>query len=177
MGDRFGARLTLTRIVAAWSLFTILSGSALGFASLLMFRFLFGMGEAGAYPNMARIQANWLPVRSRGRAGGLLWLLARFGGAASPLLFGAMLRLFDGPAFRSLLATLHLPEDIAAWRTAFWVAGLIGMAWCVGFYWWFRDDPGAMSAVNAAELQLIKGGARTPDRPRITCPARPGERC
>ena len=61
MGDRFGARLTLTRIVAAWSLFTILSGSAMGFASLLAFRFLFGVGEAGAYPNMASIQSYWLP--------------------------------------------------------------------------------------------------------------------
>src|SRR2546422_8714432 len=50
-GDRFGARRTMTRIVLAWSLFTALSGSATGFLSLLAFRFLFGLGEAGAYPN------------------------------------------------------------------------------------------------------------------------------
>src|SRR5262245_14530156 len=55
MGDRYGARLTLTRVVLAWSLFTFLTGSAVGFGSLLIYRFLFGAGEAGAYPNMARI--------------------------------------------------------------------------------------------------------------------------
>ena len=58
-GDRYGSRRTLTRIVLAWSLFTALSGSATGFLSLLAFRFLFGVGEAGAYPNMARIQSRW----------------------------------------------------------------------------------------------------------------------
>jgi len=159
MGDRFGARITLTRIVLAWSLFTILSGSASGFVSLLAFRFLFGAGEAGAYPNMANVQAHWLPARSRGRAGGLLWLLARFGGAFSPLLFGTMLRSFDSAGFRSLLAAVDLPDDLAAWRIAFWAAGGIGLLWCLAFYPWFRDDPAAVPSVNVAELQLIKADA------------------
>jgi MFS family permease len=158
MGDRYGSRVTLTRIVLAWSLFTLLSGSATGFVSLLTYRLLFGAGEAGAYPNMARVQGQWLPVRARARAGGLLWLLARWGGAFSPLLFGAMLRAFDDSAFRSLLTALHLPGDIPAWRMAFWAAGLIGVLWCLGFYPWFRDDPAASPAVNDAELRLIKGG-------------------
>ncbi|MDB5322598.1 MAG: sauU 2, partial [Phycisphaerales bacterium] len=38
LGDRYGARGTLTRIVLAWSCFTALSGSATGFVSLLTFR-------------------------------------------------------------------------------------------------------------------------------------------
>src|SRR5688500_16052120 len=58
--DRFGPRRGLTRIVLAWSLFTALSGSAVGFFSLLTFRFLFGVGEAGAFPSMARVQSAWL---------------------------------------------------------------------------------------------------------------------
>jgi MFS family permease len=156
MGDRYGARVTLTRIVLAWSLFTVLSGSATGFVSLLVYRFLFGVGEAGAYPNMARVQAHWLPARSRARAGGLLWLLARWGGAFSPLLFGEMLRGFDSPGFRDLLTTLGLPGDVPAWRVAFWAAGLVGVVWCLAFFPWFRDDPAAVSSVNAAELRLIK---------------------
>src|SRR5206468_1259560 len=60
MGDRCGARGTLTRIVLAWSLFTALSGSATGLYSLLLWRFLFGVGEAGAFPNMARVHSRWL---------------------------------------------------------------------------------------------------------------------
>jgi len=93
-GDRFGSRRTLTRIVLGWSLFTALSGTATGFVSLLAARFLFGVGEAGAYPNMARVQGRWLPLRSRARAGGMLWLMARWGGAFSPVIFGTMLRAF-----------------------------------------------------------------------------------
>jgi MFS family permease len=156
MGDRYGARLTLTRIVLAWSLFTFLSGSATGFLSLLAFRFLFGVGEAGAYPNMARVQAHWLPVRSRARAGGLLWLLARWGGAFSPFLFGAMLRCFGSLGFREFLVSVGLPGDISAWRISFWAAGLIGVFWCIAFYPWFRDDPAEVPSVNNAELRLIK---------------------
>ena len=68
LGDRFGARFTITRIVLAWSLFTVLTGTATGFYSLLVYRFLFGAGEAGAYPNMARIQSRWLPIAERARA-------------------------------------------------------------------------------------------------------------
>src|SRR5947209_5238940 len=69
LGDRYGARGTLTRVVLAWSLFTALTGCATGFASLLAFRFLFGAGEAGAFPNMARVQSAWLPPAAHGRAG------------------------------------------------------------------------------------------------------------
>jgi ACS family glucarate transporter-like MFS transporter len=158
MGDRWGSRVTLTRIVLAWSLFTILSGSAVGFLSLLLFRFLFGVGEAGAYPNMARVQAHWLPVQDRARAGGLLWLLARWGGAFSPLLFGLLLRSFGSAGFQGFLTSLGFSGGIPAWRLSFWAAGLLGLLWCVAFYPWFRDNPASVPSVNAAELRLIKAG-------------------
>jgi MFS family permease len=162
MGDRYGPRITLTRIVLAWSLFTFLSGSATGFVSLLLYRFLFGVGEAGAYPNMARVQASWLPVRSRARAGGLIWQMARFGGAFSPILFGAMLRIFGADAVQAFLSDLGVPGGVAAWRLAFWAAGLLGVIWCLGFWFWFRDDPADVKSVNAAELHLIKGHGAAP---------------
>jgi len=158
MGDRFGARSTLTRIVLAWSLFTALSGSATGFLSLFALRFLFGAGEAGAFPNMARIQSRWLPVASRPMAGGMLWLMARWGGAFSPLIFGFMMRLLDSPSFRSTLASLPLMnafQHTAAWRLAFWASGVVGIVWVVGFWLWFRDHPTEKKSVNAAELELI----------------------
>lgn len=153
-GDRFGSRRTLSRIVLAWSLFTALSGSATGFLSLLTFRFLFGVGEAGAYPNMARIQSRWLPVRSRARAGGLLWLMARWGGAFSPLIFGSMLRAF---------AHLEPVTHVAAWRMGFWASGLLGLVWVSVFYPWFRDDPADKPTVNDTELALIREGRKSED--------------
>src|SRR5262245_27754470 len=106
MGDRYGSRGTLTRIVFAWSLFTSLSGSASGFYSLFLWRFLFGVGEAGAFPNMARVQSRWLPVASRATASGMLWLLARWGGAFSPLIFGAMMEMLGSRGFRTMLAAI-----------------------------------------------------------------------
>lgn len=158
MGDRYGARLALLRVVLFWSLFTVLSGAATGFLSLLVYRFLFGVGEAGAYPNMARIQERWLPASARARAGGLLWLFARFGGAFSPLLFGALLTVFDSAAFQRLSSSLGLPSAVPGWRIGFWVAGLAGAAWCLAFIPWFRNDPAERRSVNAAELRLIRKG-------------------
>lgn len=151
-GDRFGSRRTLSRIVLAWSLFTALSGSATGFLSLLTFRFLFGVGEAGAYPNMARVQSRWLPPSARARAGGLLWLMARWGGAFSPIIFGTMLRVF---------AEWEPLTGIAAWRLGFWASGLLGVVWVALFYPWFCDDPANKRSVNEAELALIRSGRRT----------------
>jgi MFS family permease len=165
-GDRFGSRRALTRIVLAWSVFTALSGSAVGFLSLLSFRFLFGIGEAGAYPNMARVQSRWLPARAIGRAGGLLWLTARWGGAFSPLIFGGILRALDSDAFRHSVAGVPLLNHLAAlpaWRMGFWISGLLGLAWVVLFYPWFRDDPAEKASVNPAELALIRSGRE--DRP------------
>jgi ACS family glucarate transporter-like MFS transporter len=162
MGDRFGARSTLVRIVLAWSLFTALSGMAKGFASLLTFRFIFGVGEAGAFPNMARVQSRWMPVASRAAAGGMLWLLARWGGALSPLIIGLMMRGFDSPGFRSTIASLPLLDRFAhtaAWRLAFVASGVMGIIWVVAFWIWFRDHPSEKRGVNAAELDLITRGA------------------
>src|SRR3984893_6655188 len=60
LGDVFGPRKTLIRIVLWWSFFTALTGSIGlkvggivlgGLGTLIVIRFLFGIGEAGAYPN------------------------------------------------------------------------------------------------------------------------------
>src|SRR5262245_18027308 len=67
LGDRFGARLALTRIVLWWSGFTMLTGASMGFWSLLLIRFMFGAGEAGAFPNVARAISRWFTPREQGR--------------------------------------------------------------------------------------------------------------
>ncbi|MFM8738774.1 MAG: MFS transporter, partial [Cytophagales bacterium] len=58
-GDRFGEKKVIIRIVMWWSLFTAFTGLATGFASLFVVRFLFGAGEAGAYPNTAISIRKW----------------------------------------------------------------------------------------------------------------------
>src|SRR5450756_903592 len=86
MGDRIGPRKVLTRIVLWWSVFTSLTGTATSYLQLLTCRFLFGAGEAGAYPNTSGAIARWFPAAERGRAQGAIWMASRLGGALSPLI-------------------------------------------------------------------------------------------
>src|SRR6476469_5912939 len=74
LADRLGPRRVLMRIVIWWSFFTAATGWAWNVMSLLVTRALFRAGEAGAYPNLTRSFATWLPYRERERAQAVLWL-------------------------------------------------------------------------------------------------------
>jgi len=137
MGDRFGVRLTLTRIVVAWSAFTALTGAAWNFTSLWLSRFLFGAGEAGCFPNITRMLSAWLPLKSRLRAQALMWACTRWAGAITPPLVLALIQ-WQG------------------WRWGFVLLALLGFVWAAIFFRWFRDDPATHPAVNAEELHLLQ---------------------
>jgi MFS family permease len=143
LGDRFGSRAVLTRIVVWWSAFTALTGAATGFVTLVLVRFLFGAGEAGAFPNAARVIARWFPVGERGRVQGLMLTAAQVGATASPAVAGLLI-------------------EVAGWRSAFVVFGLVGVVWAAGFWWWFRDDPAEHPRVNPGELGVIRAGDALP---------------
>lgn len=138
-GDKVGTRSVLMRIVAWWSTFTILTAAAWNFGSLLVIRFLFGVGEAGAWPNSAKTFSRWFPRTERGRAQGIFFMGAHGGGAYSPLLIAWMLTF------------MH-------WRTVFIVVGSVGFVWAAAWYKWFRSEPSEHPEVNAAELALIMEG-------------------
>ncbi len=57
-GDTIGSRRVLTRISLWWSTFTVLTGACSGLSMLILVRFLFGAGEAGAFPHGQR--AHWV---------------------------------------------------------------------------------------------------------------------
>src|ERR1051325_4055646 len=137
LADRFGPRLMLTRVVIWWSVMTAATGFVGGLISLLLIRFLFGMGEAGTFPGISRAYAHWLPVRAHGNAFGLAVMTALLGGAVTQKLTAA------------LLSSLN-------WRWVFPLYSLAGLVWAAAWYWWFRDDPRNHSSVNEAELQLIE---------------------
>src|SRR6476646_4874010 len=86
LGDRIGPRRVLTRIVLWWSAFTSLTGLVTGYYPLLLTRFLFGMGEAGAFPNASIAVARWFPLHERGRAFGVSLMASQLGGAIAPFL-------------------------------------------------------------------------------------------
>ena len=65
MGDRFGPRIILTRIVLWWSAFTALTGAVSSYPLLLLTRLMFGAGEAGAFPNSCVAISRWFPTGER----------------------------------------------------------------------------------------------------------------
>ena len=138
-GDRIGTRRVLTRIVVWWSSFTIATAGAFNYASLLALRFLFGIGEAGAFPNVSKTFSRWFPVAERGTAQGIFFAGAHLGGGLTPLLVSA------------LLGVLH-------WRLVFVVFGSVGFFWALAWFRWFRDEPAEHPAVNDGERQLIESG-------------------
>jgi MFS family permease len=133
-GDRFGEKKVLARIVIWWSLFTVLTGVAGGFASLFIIRFLFGAGEAGAYPNTAIVIRKWFRVEERGRAQALIWMASRIGGALTPL----------------LVVPLQLQ---VGWRVTFYILGGIGLLWVLVWlivYQSNEEDQPVIHSVNTS---------------------------
>ena len=92
MGDRWGPRRVLMRIVVWWSFFTVATGWAFYFISRFFTQLLFGAGEAGCFPNITRALATWLPREERVRAQGIVWLSARWGGSITRLVAVALLQ-------------------------------------------------------------------------------------
>ena len=142
MGDRGGQRSVVTRIVLWWSAFTCLTGAVSGFIPLLAVRFLFGAGEAGAYPNSSGSIARWFPAGERARAQGWVLGAGRFGGAAAPLLVVPLQAAFG-------------------WRASFFVFGAVGILWAVVWRRWYRDTPAQHPGITAKELAEIGTGGAT----------------
>jgi len=139
IADRFGPRKALTIVVSVWSIFTALTGAARNAIQMLVLRFLFGVGEAGAFPGATQAFFRWLPVKERGIAHGI-----NFSGSR----LGAALSLFLMPWLISVIG----------WRWTFVVNGLIGIIWATVWLIWFRDNPKDNRKINQAELDYIETG-------------------
>jgi MFS transporter, ACS family, glucarate transporter len=136
LGDRIGPRRVLTRIVTWWSAFTSLTGIVSSYPLLLLVRFCFGMGEAGAYPNAATVIGRWIPKLNRARTWGIIWMTSQIGAAIAPLLVVPIQARYG-------------------WRASFYLFGVLGIAWSLVWYTWFRDSPREMSGITPVERQEI----------------------
>ena len=131
MGDRIGPRRVLTRIVVWWSAFTALTGAMTSYYPLLITRFLFGAGEAGAFPNASIVVSRWFPREQRATMSGVILMASQVGGALAPILV--------------------LPIQMRyGWRMSFYVFGVAGLVWAAVWYAWFRDSPEAMRGLGSS---------------------------
>jgi ACS family glucarate transporter-like MFS transporter len=137
LGDVIGPRRVLTRIVLWWSAFTMLTGAAQGLRSLVAIRFLFGAGEAGAFPNAVRSFSQWFPSRERGMANGVLFFGSRLGGAITAPIALVLIQRWG-------------------WRLSFVVFGAFGLVWAFVWYRSYRDRPSEHPDVDRDELAWIQ---------------------
>lgn len=137
LADRFGARAMLTRIVIWWSGFTALTGIAWNQSSLVAIRFLFGCGEAGAFPGATSAIARWFPRNELARAQSVVMFGSRIGFAMTSWIVIALMSSYG-------------------WRAVYWIFAVLGLAWSVGWAAWYRDTPEGHRSVGPDELALIQ---------------------
>lgn len=146
MADRFGARIVLAGALTWWSLFTAATGASLGALSLGVTRFMFGAGEAAAFPASSRAVVRWLPIERRAFGQGFQHSGSRLGAALTP-------------------AIVVLLMAQVGWRWMFAIFGALGVLFAFVWYAYYRDFPRDHSGVNAAELKLLER-AGVPQRTR-----------
>lgn len=143
LADKYGSRKVFTWIIIIWSVFTGLTAKAWSYISLLVVRFLFGAGEAGAFPTINRAVFSWIPLSERGLVTGINFSGSRLGAAfALPLI--------------SYLITIW------GWRISFYFLGILGLLLAVLWYVFFRDKPEDHPMISADEKQYIVSTRQQP---------------
>ena len=142
LGDRFGHRKILAAIVLWWSAFTAFTGLAGGLVSLLVIRFMFGIGEAGSSPCSTGVISRWFEKGEVGKAQGYVWAASRMGGALTPFVVIPVMMW-------------------VGWRAAFYLLGALGVVWAVVWFWYYRDTIEDIEDIDAIEtIGTIDNGIR-----------------
>jgi MFS family permease len=151
LGDRFGARRTLTFCGLLWAAATLLTGLTGGFVSLILIRLLLGIGEGATFPTATRAMQYWVAKDRRGWAQGITHAFARAGNAVTP------------PIVVALMVTL-------GWRGAFVILGLVSGVWVLIWALYFRDDPKSHRGVTRDEIALLPSFVPHTQRTKIVTP-------
>jgi MFS family permease len=136
--DRWGANRMMAFGFLAWSLATILTGAAMGFATLLWLRLLLGVGESVMFPASSKILAEHLPEHARGFANGLMNAAMRWGSAIGTLGGGLLIAAYG-------------------WRWAFVAIGVVSLLWLPAWRRW--RAPEVERAVDLEATSALAFGA------------------
>jgi MFS family permease len=141
MAQRFNAYRTLTIGLALWSVATMLSGFATGFAMLLALRVLLGLGESVGFPASSKLMAQNLPPHRLGFSNGLITA-------------GLML----GPAAGTFFGGLLIAH--AGWRVLFISFGALSLLWLIPWLMNTRRLSAQAHTLSSAEPSFAKLLAR-----------------
>ncbi len=116
-----------------------MTGAAFNAVSMLVMRFILGIGEAGAFPGATRAFYQWLPVKERGIAQGINFSGSRIGAGISYFL-------------------MPLVIGLIGWRLTFVANGVVGILRVTVWLLWFRDNPKDNPQISREELDYIEQG-------------------
>jgi MFS family permease len=145
LGDRVGARRTMTWLAVVWAVATAATGLAVGLASLVAARLLLGLGESAAFPTATQAMSRWMPEQLRALGQGIVHAASRLGNAAAPLVVGGLIVL-------------------GGWRLSFYVLGVLSLVWAAVWVRFYRDVPREHPRTTETELAELPNRGAAPER-------------
>jgi AAHS family 4-hydroxybenzoate transporter-like MFS transporter len=106
VADRIGRKRVLIASTLCFGIFTLATPLSSSYGSLLLFRFLTGLGLGGAVPSFIALTSEYTPKRHRASAVALLWVGFPLGGALG-----------------GLLGSWLIPH--VGWEWLFWIGGTL----------------------------------------------------
>jgi len=135
IAERYGAHRVLAAGLTIWACATMLVGVAYSFTALVLLRFMLGIGESAGFPCLSKLLASALPVKSLGKANGIVAAGYLFGPAVGAYGAGAIMVIYG-------------------WRAVFWTFGALSLLWVVP---WLRVRlPRAVAMVTAGEGPTLR---------------------
>ncbi len=137
--DKVGTRRGFTLSALLWGGADALASLSTGLKSLISFRVLLGLGEAGPWPGTTKSNAEWFPQKERAFAQGIFGAAASVGSVIAPVLIPVLFLAFG-------------------WRTTFLVVGSLGILWVVPWLLINKKGPKDHPWVTDREREYILSG-------------------
>ena len=136
LADKFGARKVMAIAVSWWSAFTAFTGMATSLLSMLIIRFLFGLGEASFPGGSWKTVSTWFPKKERATANSFMLSSNSLGPAIAPLFVVGIMAAFS-------------------WRSVFYFLFIPGMIVVALILYFVRNKPEDSNMISPEELKII----------------------
>ena len=134
--DKIGTRRGFMVSVLVWGVADALTSLSRGKISLISFRMMLGLGEAGPWPGATKSNAEWFPQKERALAQGLFGAAASIGSILAPV----------------IILTLYMA---VGWQLTFVVVGTLGIFWLVPWLIINKKGPKEHSWITEKERDYI----------------------